>query len=71
MDVAATTLAAVLATALGAELPAARGIADIDGTVGTGSATTVTAAELSGLAGLNTENGEGDDSEGLGEVHDD
>lgn len=69
VDVVTTTLAASAATALGAETPVAGGVADVDGTVGTGS-TLVAAAELTRRAGLNTDGGEGNDSNGLGKVHD-
>jgi hypothetical protein len=70
VDVAATALAAGPTTTLGAKLPAARRVADINGTIRTGSTTLVTAAELSGTASLDAEDGEGDNGEGLGKVHD-
>lgn len=70
MDVAATALAAGTTTTLRAKLPAARRVADIDGTIRTGSTTPVTAAKFSGCASFDAEDGEGDNGEGLGKVHD-
>lgn len=69
MNIAATTLAAGGATALGAEIEATRGVADIYGSVRTRSTVLVTALELSAVASLHTKDGEGNDNEGLSKVH--
>lgn len=71
VDVVAAALAACGTATLRTELPAARNIADEDGTVRTGSTATVTTTELSRAAGRNAENGNGNKGESLDQVHGD
>ncbi len=61
--------AAVRATTLSTELPHERGVADPDLTLAR-AATHVTGESSSGAGGLDAKDGEDDDGEGLGEVHD-